>query len=340
MSTAKVPPPDSKNTKKASEVGIRIRVISQIIPNPIGYIDLLCAREVVGNTPRPSKVKNLFFNGMRLLDSRPAQAETHLKEAVKQANIALGGSSASKVPKIDIERMAYALMGLGYVLIVKGVLERAEQCYKRSYMFWSKLHGKNSPLLIPILCDVCILEILCNIKDAPKFAAVIMKINAASLKKSNSSWINAYSITRLASVASGQKGIELRQPLKDGQKRVVLPPEMIRRLYKTSVDYMQQNMKSDSEEHVKTKTQLALSLYKQYITKKPKTSDKSTTTTTTTTTTEPTESTTKEVIKKEDTEAKDTTTETKQPTTTKEEPPSKKEQQELDQSLSKKLEVS
>merc|ERR1719273_631658 len=178
--------------------------------------------------------------------------------------------------------MAYALMGLGYVLIVKGALEKAAQCYKRSYIFWSKLHGKNSPLLIPILCDMCILQIFCNSKEAPGILKRINQLNKQAAKaQSSHKWLYAYSIYRVMSVAAGQNGSELQIALKDSQEKVTFDASHIKIMYATSVNWMKENSAKSTEEHVIAAT------------------TKTTTTTETTT-----------------------------------------EQQELDQSLSKKLEVS
>merc|ERR1712038_1468761 len=196
--------------------------------------------------------------------------------------------------------------------IVKGALEKAAQCYKRSYIFWSKLHGKHGPLLIPILCDMCILQIFCNSKEAPGILKRINQLNKQAAKaQANHKWLYAYSIYRVMSVATGQNGSELRIALKDSQEKVTFDASHIKIMYATSVNWMKENSAKSTEEHVIAATNTALSNYKNWLKTTTTTTEKTTTTTTTTETTTTTKTT--------------TTTET----TT--------EQQELDQSLSKKL---
>lgn len=300
--TAKVPPP-TQESKESSDEERKRRDTVQLFPNPIAYIDLLCAREVVGNTPRPSKVKDLFFQGMRILDKRPGKATDFLQQAVKLANEELKAQTSSQVPKIDIERMAYSLMGLGYCQITQGELDKAANYYKRSVTYWASLHKTTLQRVIPIMIDLIILLILVNRAKEVNDVTVKLVAITKKTKTEEAPWINAYSYSRLASVASGQKGNASRLPLAEGQKKAHLPPKLISYLYMLSVDYMKKNAKSDKEEQVAALSEVQnlqsqfLQRYKGKLTTpksknktpKSKTSPSIATTTTTSTTTPSTE---------------------------------------------------
>jgi len=110
-------------------------------------------------------------------------------------------------------------MGLGYCHITQGELDKAANYYKRSVTYWASLHKTTLQRVIPIMIDLIILLILVNRAKEVNDVTVKLVAITKKTKTEEAPWINAYSYSRLASVASGQKGNASRLPLAEGQKK-------------------------------------------------------------------------------------------------------------------------
>jgi len=245
--------PSKKPAKKKAPPG-------DVIPNPINYLDVLASSEEVGNTPRPSKARTHFYTGMRSLNSNIVNAEKNLLVAVQEAMKTM--KDQKKVPKVDVERLAYTYMGLGYCHVWSGKIALAVPCYLKSATMWSKLHKKDPSLLIPLFCDASILLILTNNSDQKKWIAKCITLFDQSVKSSVGSPRNAIAIARLASVASGQKGKEMHIPLKENAKKLVLPDKLVRILYQKSIGFLNRKL---SEKEKDKNYLIILMLFRDFL---------------------------------------------------------------------------
>jgi len=295
---AKVPAPNPKAQKLNADYNL--------IPIPLPYLDTLASR--VGNTPRPTEIKNHFFHGMRhIQNNRIAEGEMKLRDAAKAANDLVNGpkgkkKNKSKAARVDVESLAYATMGLGYACFRSGKIKIASRCYLRSHALWAKLNpgDDKSHCLISILADSVILLILAGDVDLAKpqlkrFLKLVeenRKITGSDLKPEEILLI-ARGIARVACVASGQRGASLRvkkdQKVKGGDEQKKsrpisfrVPPKTVYGLYEDSVVWIQK-IKQFGTVAQKELIEI-LQLYQDFLQTQIKPCDSTTTTESTTTT--------------------------------------------------------
>jgi hypothetical protein len=196
---------------------------------------------------------------MRSLNSNIVEAEKELRVAVGEAMKTM--KDQKKVPKVDVERAAYTYMGLGYCYVWSGKIEMAAPCYLKSATMWSKLHKANPSLLIPLFVDVAILLVLTNDEKSKQWTPKCIKLFDSTVKEAGTPR-NAVAIARLASVVSGQKGQEMRLPLKENAKKIVFPEKLIRVIYQKSIGYLNRRL----SEKEKDKNYLhILMLFRDYL---------------------------------------------------------------------------
>jgi len=139
----------------------RTSISAPKFPSPGRLLDGLASD--AGNTPRPSRVDELFLAGLKAVDEQQFQkAEANFNEAVELAQKALKSESSDKragiigkkEKKDDYERMACACMGRGYLAVCVDDHKRAESFYRTSLQFWERVHGRESPKLVAFLIDI------------------------------------------------------------------------------------------------------------------------------------------------------------------------------------------
>jgi tetratricopeptide (TPR) repeat protein len=121
------------------------------VQSPLRLMDQLEGGQMAGNTPRPSEIDEQFLTGMRLLSGKKfREADVAFKNALEGASKAVKDPKATKA---DIGRMGFSCFGRGYLFVCIGELKGAEQLYRKSLQFWSKIHGPTSMKLLDLMKD-------------------------------------------------------------------------------------------------------------------------------------------------------------------------------------------
>lgn len=148
--------PKSPAGKKVKKPNKDVDFSTLCVPNPMRLMDALEGGQAAGNTPRPSNIDSQFLDGMRMLGGKKfREADKCFKVAIEEASKAVKSPTATKA---DLSRMGFVCFGRGYLFVCIGEMKGAEQLYRKSLQFWSKVHGATSPKLVGLLSDTVILH--------------------------------------------------------------------------------------------------------------------------------------------------------------------------------------